>query len=254
MAKTPRLQYASGTDAGILTAGTQDIAGLKNFPSANITMKADGSVGFGTPNPGGLGDGGTPYAIHVNKPSSLSGTNGAMLLLSSNNTTDGYVAGGISFGTLGTASSEKRLGFIVAVNEGSSATSPNGQIIFGIFNAGVYSAAMTIKKDGRVTAPSGYNSLNGGPVSITTGSPVTLFTMAANSAYFVTVSGPPATDEGVSVYLVQREYSSATAITTLKSMAGGSGRTFTADLSGNNVRGVNNVTTGDCYWTALRIK
>jgi len=44
MAKTPRLQYASATDAGILSTGSQTISGSKTFSAAPVISDASGIV------------------------------------------------------------------------------------------------------------------------------------------------------------------------------------------------------------------
>jgi hypothetical protein len=44
MAKTPRLQYASSTDAGLLSTGSQTISGAKTFSAAPVISDASGIV------------------------------------------------------------------------------------------------------------------------------------------------------------------------------------------------------------------
>lgn len=122
---------------------------LGTAASTRMTITGAGWVGIGATSPGSLGDGGDPLYFHVHKPI-VSSTNGAVLALTSQNTTDGTTFGSIDFGTLGTASSDKRGAIIYSRSEGSSTTTVSGGLSFGTFNAGSFATAMHIDKNQKV--------------------------------------------------------------------------------------------------------
>lgn len=97
-----------------------------------------------------------------------------------------------------------------------------------------------------------FSSLSG-TTSISSGTPVTLFTVPQGSAFFVTIKNSnTAADDGISTYIVQRD-NSAVWLTAIKVNAGGSGRQFSLQVSGTNLQGVNNIGGADAAWSAMRI-
>jgi len=91
-----------------------------------------------------LGSGGTMSILNVHKASGS-----GLLSLSSDFTTTDTQMGQINFGSTG-LSGEKRTAIIYSNKRDASATSADGDLIFGTSNAGAYGDRLTIKNNGNV--------------------------------------------------------------------------------------------------------